>query len=125
MKKSTKILVVDDNPANLKLVSDLLGFEGFEVQRAKDAQSCLDMLQGDLPDVILMDVAMPGMDGLQLTRLLKSSERTRSITIIALTAFAMKTDRDRVMAAGCDGYITKPIETRGFISQVRQYLKNA
>ena len=124
MKKPVTVLVVDDNPANLKLACDLLSMEGFEVLRATDAQSCLNVLMTVLPDIILMDVAMPGMDGLQLTRHLKSMDHTRSIKIIAFTAFAMKSDKDRVMSAGCDGYITKPIDTRKFANELRQYLHN-
>lgn len=124
MTPSVKVIVVDDNPANLKLASDLLAFEGFEVQQAVDAKSCLKLLQAALPDIILMDIGLPGMDGLALTRYLKSQDRTRSIKIIALTAFAMKSDKDRVAAAGCEGYITKPIDTRRFAAQLRQYTQN-
>ena len=117
-----KIMIVDDNPANLKLASDLLELEGFVIYRCTDAETALESLTEVHPDLILMDVALPGMDGLQLTRKLKSDVKTKNIKIIALTAFAMKGDSEKVIAAGCDGYITKPIDTRKFRDQVTQYL---
>jgi len=121
MKKG-KILVVDDNPTNLKLAGDLLELEGFDVQRAIDAEMAMEIVSISPPELILMDVALPGMDGLTLTRILKSDEKTKSIIIVALTAFAMKGDQDKIMEAGCDSYITKPINTRQFTSQVHEFL---
>lgn len=123
MKAKIKVMVVDDNPANLKLASDLLEMEGFEVQRCVDAETAIIALQQFHPDIILMDVALPGMDGLQLTRQLKEDERTKAIKIVALTAFAMKGDSEKILKAGCDGYITKPIDTRRFSEQVINCLK--
>lgn len=117
-------MIVDDNPANLKLTSDLLEIEGFEVHRSMDAESALESVAEFQPVLILMDVALPGMDGIQLTRKLKSGENTKHIKIVALTAFAMKGDRERMLSAGFDGYITKPIDTREFKNQVNYYLKN-
>ena len=117
-----KIMIVEDNPVNLKLAGDLLEIEGFEVFRCSDAENAMSMLNQIHPDLILMDIALPGMDGLTLTRKLKSEEKTKAIKIIALTAFAMKSDKARVMQAGCDGYITKPIDTRKFVSQINSYL---
>lgn len=116
------ILVVDDNPINLKLAGDLLELEAFEVRRAADAESALEMIRNKHPDLILMDVALPGMDGLTLTRVLKESPGTEHIVIVALTAFAMKGDHEKILAAGCDTYITKPINTRSFPDQVKQIL---
>jgi len=116
--KPARILVVDDNPINLKLVSDLLAFEGHEILHASDAEQAQVILRDTLPDLILMDIALPGMDGLTLTRLLKADGRTGHIRIVALTAFAMKGDEQKAMAAGCDGYITKPIDTRSLPGQV-------
>jgi CheY-like chemotaxis protein len=116
--KIARILVVDDNPTNLKLVSELLAFEGYEVLRAMDAEEAQVVLTSALPDLILMDIALPGMDGLTLTRHLKVDERTRHISIVALTAFAMKGDKQKALDAGCDGYITKPIDTRAFPGEV-------
>jgi len=118
------ILVVDDNPTNLKLAGDLLELEAFEVQRAADAESALEMIRSKHPDLILMDVALPGMDGLTLTRVLKQSPGTEHIVIVALTAFAMKGDHEKILAAGCDTYIRKPINTRSFPGQVKKILED-
>ena len=120
---SAKILVVDDNPINLKLVSDVLAFEGHDILTAVDAEEAQIVLAGTLPDLILMDIALPGMDGLTLTRKLKADERTRHIRVVALTAFAMKGDDQKALGAGCDGYITKPIDTRKFPVQVATFLE--
>jgi len=116
------ILVVDDNPTNLKLVSDLLEFDGYEIIKAEDAEQAQALLKEQLPDLILMDIALPGMDGLTLTRLLKAEQRTRHIPVIALTAFAMKGDEEKAVAAGCDGYVTKPIDTRALGIKVAEHL---
>jgi len=118
-----KILVVDDNPTNLKLVSELLAMDGYEMLKATSAEAALHVVGQTLPDLILMDIALPGMDGLSLTRLLKDSEATRHITIVALTAFAMKGDEAKAREAGCDGYITKPIDTRKLAGQVEGFLR--
>ena len=109
---TARILVVDDNATNLKLASDVLEMEGYVVDRAVDAEQARRMIDGRAPDLILMDVALPGMDGLTLTRKLKADPTTRSIPVVALTAFAMKGDEEKAMEAGCDGYIAKPIDTR-------------
>jgi two-component system cell cycle response regulator len=122
---SAKILVVDDNPTNLKLVSDVLEFEGYDILKAVDAEEAQVVLAASLPDLILMDIALPGMDGLTLTRKLKAEERTRGIRIVALTAFAMKGDDQKALDAGCDGYITKPIDTRKLPDQVALFLARA
>jgi CheY-like chemotaxis protein len=120
---SAKILVVDDNPINLKLVSDVLGFEGYKILKAVDAEEAQVVLAANLPDLILMDIALPGMDGLTLTRKLKADPRTRQIWIVALTAFAMKGDDRKAFEAGCDGYITKPIDTRKLPETVAEILQ--
>jgi CheY-like chemotaxis protein len=122
---SAKILVVDDNATNLKLVSDVLGFEGHEILKAVDAEEAQVVLADILPELILMDIALPGMDGLTLTRKLKADERTRHIRIVALTAFAMKGDEQKALNAGCDGYITKPIDTRKLPELVLEILARA
>lgn len=122
---SATILVVDDNPTNLKLASDVLEFEGYNILKAVDAEEAQVVLATTLPDLILMDIALPGMDGLTLTRKLKAEERTRGIRIVALTAFAMKGDDQKAFDAGCDGYITKPIDTRKLPDQVAGYLARA
>ena len=118
---NASILVVDDNPTNLKLVSDVLEFEGHEILKAMDAEEAQVILTGTLPDLILMDIALPGMDGLTLTRKLKAGERTGHIRIVALTAFAMKGDDQKALDAGCEGYLTKPIDTRKFPALVANF----
>ena len=117
------ILVVDDNPTNLKLASALLRAEGHTVVPATDAEEAEALLAERVPDLILMDIALPGMDGLELTRRIKADPRLRHVPVIALTAFAMKGDDDRAREAGCDGYITKPIDTRAMPTLVRQVLQ--
>lgn len=116
-------MIVEDHPVNLKLVRDLLEMDGFEVISCPDAEDALRCLKSGNPDMILMDVGLPGMNGLELTQILKADEKTRNIKIVAVTAFSMKTDRDKVMDAGCDGYISKPINTRKFTEQILQLLK--
>ncbi len=117
------ILIVDDNPANLKLVRFLLAREGYDVRTATDADEALSVLQGFRPRLILMDVQLPGMDGLELTRRLKADAATRDAVVLALTAYAMKGDEEKALDAGCDGYVAKPIDTRTFPDVVASYLK--
>ena len=119
---AARILVVDDNPTNLKLISDLLAFEGHEILNAMDAEQAQVVLTQTLPELILMDIALPGMDGLTFTRQLKADARSRHIRIVALTAFAMKGDKQKALDAGCDGYISKPIDTRAFPGEVAEIL---
>ncbi len=120
---SARILVVDDNPTNLKLVSELLEWSGYEICKAEDAEKALAAIQTSPPDLILMDIALPGMDGLTLTRWLKADQATKHIPVVALTAFAMKGDEQKAFDAGCDGYITKPIDTRVLSDQVARLLQ--
>lgn len=117
------ILVVDDNIDNLTLTQILLEGEGFEVRLAEDAETALQALQNYRPRLILMDIQLPGMDGLELTRRLRQDAALRDVIIVALSAYAMKGDEDSARAAGCDGYITKPIDTRTFAGTVRGYLQ--
>ena len=116
------ILIVDDNPLNVKLVRVVLLTSGYEVRTCADAESALDTLRSYRPDAILMDIQLPGMDGLELTRRLKADPESRDIIIIALTAYAMKGDEEKARAAGCDGYLTKPIDTAVFPSLLAGYL---
>jgi CheY-like chemotaxis protein len=106
------ILIVDDNPVNLKLVRVLLAGEGYDARTAGDAEEALETLREFHPKLILMDIQLPGMDGLELTKRLKGNPATRDIVILALTAYAMKGDDKKMLDAGCDGYIAKPIDTR-------------
>jgi CheY-like chemotaxis protein len=117
------ILVVEDSPSGLKLVSHLLECYGYEISEAMDAEQALEAIRQKTPDLILMDIGLPGIDGLALTRRLKADDATKHIRIIALTASAMKGDERRALDAGCDGYISKPIDTRGLPDQVAQCLR--
>ena len=107
-----RILIVDDNPINLKLVQVLLHARGYAVRTAADAEEALGVLREFQPHLILMDLQLPGMDGLQLTRILKAEAAHAETIILALTAYAMKGDEQKAREAGCDGYVTKPIDTR-------------
>lgn len=116
------LLIVDDNPINLKLAADLLEIDGHKVERAVDAEHAAELLKHFIPDLILMDIALPGIDGLTFTRMLKTDERLKHVPVIAITAFAMKGDEKKAFDAGCSGYITKPIDTRKFSLQVAAFL---
>ena len=122
MSKRELILVVEDNPTNQLLTSSVLEREGFDVLVADSPVEALKHLAAGTPDLILMDVQLPGMDGLSLTRSLKSAAETAAIPVVALTANAMPGDREQALAAGCAGYISKPIDTRVFGEQVRSFL---
>jgi CheY-like chemotaxis protein len=117
------ILVVDDNPQNLKLARVLLTGEGYAVRTATDAEEALGILASYAPRLILMDLQLPGMDGLELTRRLKADPARRHIIIIALTAYAMKGDEGKALAAGCDGYVAKPIDTEALPKLIARYLE--
>jgi len=118
------ILVVDDNPANLKLVRVMLALEGYDVRTATSADEALSVLETFRPRLILMDLQLPGMDGLELTRRLKADSATRDTVILALTAYAMKGDEEKAREAGCDGYVTKPIDTRALPAVIAAFLQN-
>ena len=117
------ILVVEDNPANLKLVREILKGRGYRVLEASSGEEALDALKFIRPDLILMDIQLPGMDGLAVTQRLKEDPATRDIPTIALTAHAMKRDEARMLEAGCSGYIPKPINTADFPRQIAEYLR--
>lgn len=119
------ILVVDDNPQNLKLTRVLLTVNGYTVLTATDAEEALRLLESATPRLILMDLQLPGMDGLQLTRQLKADPLRRQIVIVALTAYAMKGDEERALAAGCDAYLSKPINTEALFRTVAERLAGA
>ncbi|MDQ3365353.1 MAG: response regulator [Myxococcota bacterium] len=119
---SDRILIVDDNATNLKLVTYLMKSKGYDVTTALDAESALQIIADQPPRLILMDLQLPGIDGLELTRRLKADPATRGIVIVAVTAYAMKGDHDRALAAGCDDYVTKPIDTRGLPETIARHL---
>jgi CheY-like chemotaxis protein len=116
------ILIVDDNPSNTKLLAFLLASKGYAVQTAANADEALAALAACRPRLILMDIQLPGMDGLTLTRQLKADPATRDIPVLAATAYAMKGDEERALAAGCDGYFTKPIDTRQLPIDIARFL---
>jgi two-component system cell cycle response regulator DivK len=117
-----RVLVVEDNAANMALALFLLQSAGHTVLSATDAEAGLTLARAGQPHLILMDIQLPGMDGLQATALLKRDEATRAIPVIALTALAMKGDEDRIRAAGCDGYIAKPLAYRDFLATIAAHL---
>ena len=117
------ILVVDDNMVNLKLLRVTLTVEGYDVRTAIDAEQAMSVLASFSPRLILMDIQLPGMDGLELTRRLKADPATRDSVILAVTAYAMKGDEEKALAAGCDGYVTKPIDTRILAATLTRYLE--
>jgi CheY-like chemotaxis protein len=122
---SDRILIVDDNTTNLKLVTYLMKAQGYDVTTATDAEAALATIQTARPRLILMDLQLPGIDGLELTRRLKGDPSTRDIIIIAVTAYAMKGDQERALAAGCDDYVTKPIDTRALPDTIAKHLRGA
>jgi CheY-like chemotaxis protein len=117
-----KVLIVDDNRANLKLARVVLSLEGLDVRTALSAEEALTVLESFTPDLILMDLQLPGIDGLQLTRKLKADPNRHHITVLAVTAYAMKGDMERALAAGCDGYISKPFDPPTLCSLVAHHL---
>lgn len=116
------VLVVEDNTANMTLAVFLLESVGYTVLRATDAEAGLTLARERHPDLILMDIQLPAMDGLEATGLLKRDAITRAIPVIALTALAMKGDKERILAAGCDGYIAKPIRYQEFLATIAAWL---
>jgi len=119
---TARILIIDDNATNLKLVAYLVKAHGFEVMTALDAETAQACIRARRPDLILMDLQLPGIDGLELTRMLRADPETSRIPILAVTAYAMKGDQEKALAAGCDDYITKPIDTRSLPDTIRRHL---
>jgi CheY-like chemotaxis protein len=117
-----KILLVEDDFINMRLAQHILESEGYVVLKAATAQEALEQLETVLPHLILVDVQLPDIDGLLLVRMLREKPATKDARILALTACAMKGDRERILKAGCDGYISKPIDVKGFIETVRRFL---
>lgn len=117
-----RVLVIEDNVANMTLATFLLESAGHVVMPATDAETGVALARDAHPDLILMDIQLPGMDGLQATGLLKADDATRSIPVIALTALAMKGDEERILAAGCDGYIAKPLAYKSFLADIAEHL---
>jgi two-component system, cell cycle response regulator DivK len=118
------ILIVEDDPKTLKLLRDLLQIRGYTTLEASDGKQGVDMARAKMPDLIFMDIQMPVMDGFEAINILKADPVTKSIPVIALTACAMQGDREKCMAAGCNEYMTKPLDTRAFVTKVKEYLGN-
>ncbi|HTL18392.1 MAG TPA: response regulator [Patescibacteria group bacterium] len=119
------ILVIEDNPMNLELVTDLLEGSLFRVTQAHTAEEGLRLARELMPDLVLMDISLPGMDGLAATRALKADSTTRHLPVVALTAHAMQGDQAIALEAGCDGYVTKPIDTRSFSKTIAAFIRKA
>lgn len=120
-----KILIIEDNPLNLELASCLLEASGFVVQSARTAEEGLQLARALLPDLVLMDFSLPGMDGLSAVKHLKADPVTCHLSVVGLTAHAMKGDQETALRAGCDGYLTKPIDTRTFAATVAEFVAAA
>lgn len=116
------ILVVEDDELNMKLFSMILTLDGYGVTQAFDAERALALIEEDLPDLIVMDIQLPGMDGIEAVKILKASERTWLIPVVAVTGYAMKEDRERCLSAGFDTYMTKPLDRAGFLQVIHGYL---
>ena len=120
MKK--KVLIVEDNELNMKLFEDLLGAHGYDTIKSKDGKKVLDIVREQKPDLILMDIQLPEVSGLELTERLKADADLKKIPVIAVTAFAMKGDEDKIRKGGCEDYISKPISITDFIKVVQKYI---
>ncbi len=117
-------LLVEDNEINRRLEKFLLRSEGYRVREAATAKEAFRVLETDRPDLILMDIQLPGVDGLEATRKLKGDPATRDIPVVAVTSYAMKGDREKALAAGCVGFITKPIDKTSFMREIASYIGN-
>jgi CheY-like chemotaxis protein len=120
-----KVLIVEDNPVNLRLAQFVLERKGFAVTKAANASECFAQLEKGVPDLILMDIQLPGEDGLSVTRKIRANPKLKRIVIVALTAHAMTGDREKILAAGCDGYLAKPMDPQRLAGEVDAYLRAA
>ena len=118
-----KILVVEDNEFNLKLVRALLQIKNYTMIEAMDAETGIKLAKEHCPDLILMDIQLPGLDGLSATRILRGDKLTSDIPIVAVTSFAMEGDKQKTIDAGCTGYISKPLDTRTFLAEIDTFLQ--
>jgi len=121
---SRKILIVEDNPVNMELFTDLLSLRNCECLCAEEGSSAIELARSGKPDLILLDIQLPGMDGLSVASELRSHEETRHIKIVAVTAYAMKGEKDIFLEKGFDGYISKPIDNKDFLDKVESFLEN-
>ena len=123
--KPKTVLVVEDNELNMKLFNDLLEAHGYKVIQTRDGLSALDLARKHMPDLILMDIQLPEVSGLEVTKWLKDDAELKAIPVVAVTAFAMKGDEERIRAGGCEAYLSKPISVGKFIETIRHFLGNA
>lgn len=119
------ILIVEDNQINLMLLKTLLSFKGYDAHTASNAEEALHVLDTFSPKLILMDIQLPGMDGLELTRKLRENPKFKNTLIVAVTAYAMKGDKEKALEAGCNGYIAKPIDSKSFTDIIAEYISHA
>ena len=117
-----KVLVIEDNPINMQLMRAILARDGYTVLQAEDARAGLDLARRELPALIFMDIQLPDMDGLEATRLLKGDPATRAIPVVAVTAYAMKGERERILAAGCDDYLAKPVSYKDVLEMAARLM---
>jgi two-component system, cell cycle response regulator DivK len=120
-----RVLIVEDNELNMKLFRDLIEGSGYETIRTRNGLEALDLARAHQPDLILMDIQLPEVSGLEVTKWLKEDDKLRSIPVIAVTAFAMKGDEERIRSGGCEAYISKPISVKSFIETIKSYLGDA
>ncbi len=118
-----QVLIVEDNELNMKLFNDLLEAHGYATIKTRDGRLAMDMAREHKPDLVLMDIQLPEVSGLDIIRMLKADDDLKAIPVIAITAFAMKGDEDKIRGSGCEDYISKPISVMGFITTVRKYLE--
>lgn len=121
-EQKKKVMIVEDNELNMKLFHDLLEAHGIDVIQTRDGREALDLARAENPDLILMDIQLPEVSGLDVTRWIKADESLKSIPVIAITAFAMKGDEEKIREGGCEDYISKPISVMNFLEKVRKYL---
>ena len=120
--KSQTVLIIEDNELNMKLVRSMLQLAHYEIVEAQNAERGIELAREHLPNLILMDIQLPGIDGLDATRIIKKDPKLAHIPIVALTSYAMQGDEEKAISAGCTGYIAKPIDTRNFLDILSQYL---
>ena len=119
------VLVVEDNPLNMKLIRSLLQLGDFDMLEAPDAESGIELAKKRKPDLILMDIQRPGMDGLSATQIIRNDPSLKNVPIVAITSYAMHGDEQKAKSAGCSGYIAKPIDTRSFLDTINEYMISA
>lgn len=123
LERPKTVLIVEDNELNMKLFNDILEAQGYAVLQTRDGLSALDIARRHMPDLILMDIQLPEVSGIEVTKWLKEDERLRSIPVIAVTAFAMKGDEEKIREGGCEAYISKPISVTSFLQTIDSFLK--